>query len=72
MGSNFQFVFYRSKRNPDIIFRLLYNGDEASLPLPEVADGFYRWADFKAYYGPLVEAGQKRLEELADNQDSAK
>ena len=72
MGSNFQFVFYRSKRNPDIIFRLLYNGDEASLPLPEVADGFYRWADFKAYYGPLVEAGQKRLEELADNLDSAK
>ena len=67
MGSNFQFVFYRSRRSPDIIFRLLYNGDEASLPLPEVSEGFYRWADFKAYYGPLVEEGQKRLKEIQES-----
>ena len=68
MGSNFQFIFYRSKRNPEILFRVLYNGDEASLPLPEVAKGFYRWNDFKAYYGPLVEEGQKKLKEIGEKQ----
>ncbi len=49
MACNLQLVFFRSKRNPDILFQLLLNGREATLPLPMAAPGsFYRWEDFKA------------------------
>jgi hypothetical protein len=48
MACNLQLVFFRSKRNPDILFQLLLNGREATLPLPMAAPGsFYRWEDFK-------------------------
>ena len=48
MACNLQLVFFRSKRNPDILFQLLLNGREATLPLPMAAPGsFYRWKDFK-------------------------
>ena len=49
MAANVQLVFFRSKRNPDILFQFLLNGREATLPLPMAAPGsFYRWEDFKA------------------------
>ena len=48
MACNLQLVFFLSKRNPDILFQLLLNGREATLPLPMAAPGsFYRWEDFK-------------------------
>ena len=48
MAANVQLVFFRSKRNPDILFQFLFNGREATLPLPMAAPGsFYRWEDFK-------------------------
>ncbi len=48
MASNLQLIFFRSKRNPDILFQLLLNGREATLPLKMAAPGsFYRWEDFK-------------------------
>ncbi len=48
MACNLQLVFFRSKRNPEILFQLLLNGREATLPLPMAAPGsFYRWEDFK-------------------------
>ena len=37
MASNVQFIFYRSKKSPDILVKVLYNGVEASLPFPEAA-----------------------------------
>lgn len=49
MAANLQLVFFRSSRSPDILFQLLLNGREATLPLPMAAPGsFYRWEDFKA------------------------
>ena len=50
MACNFQLVFFKSKKNPDILVQVLLNGFEATLPLPMAAPGFYRWQDFKAYY----------------------
>ena len=50
MACNFQLVFFKSKKNPDILVQVLLNGFEARLPFPEAAPGFYRWQDFKAYY----------------------
>ncbi len=50
MGANLQFVFYRSKRSPKILFKLLMNGEEAHLPLSTDNWPYYDWADFKARF----------------------
>lgn len=51
MACNFQLVFFKSKKNPDILVQVLLNGFEATLPLPMAAPGsFYRWEDVKACY----------------------
>lgn len=50
MASNLQLVFYRSSRTPEILVKVLYNGCESSLPIPQVAPSFYSWTAFKEYY----------------------
>lgn len=51
MAANLQLVFFRSRRNPDILVQVLLNGQEAILPIPMAAPGsFYRWADIIQYY----------------------
>lgn len=51
MGANLQFVFYRSGINdPDIVFKVLLNEEEATLPIPTDMAPYYHWRDFKAYY----------------------
>ncbi len=51
MAANLQLIFYRSRRNPEILVKVLYNGREASLPIPQAAPSFYSWTAFKEYYG---------------------
>ena len=49
-AANLQFVLYRSKKNPEILFKVLRNGEEVSLPQIQAVDGpYYRWNDFKAW-----------------------
>ncbi len=56
-AANIQFVLYRSKKNPEILFKLLRNGSEASLPqLKPVSGPYYRWEDFKYWAASVVEA----------------
>ncbi len=50
MATNLQLVFYRSRRNPEILVKVLFNGHEASLPIPQVFPSFYSWTDFVNYY----------------------
>ena len=51
MAANLQLVFFRSRRNPEILVQVLLNGREATRPLPMAAPGsFYRWQDIKAAY----------------------
>ena len=50
MAANLQLIFYRSKRTPEILVKVLYNGREASLPIPQSAPSFYSWTAFKDYY----------------------
>ena len=50
MACNFQLVFFKSKKNPDILVQPFLNGFQAHFPFPEAAPGFYRWSDFKVYY----------------------
>lgn len=50
MAANFQMIFYRSKRNPEVLVKVLFNGHEASLPISQVAPSFYSWTAIKDYY----------------------
>ena len=55
MATNFQLIFFKSKKNPDVLVQVLHNGFEATLPFPMAAPGsFYRWEDIKAYYSKLL------------------
>ena len=50
MAANLQFVLYRSKRDARILFKLLRNGWEVSLPqLTPVSGPYYDWNDFRAW-----------------------
>ena len=51
MGANLQFVFYRRDANDqDILFKVMLNEEEATLPLPSENKPYYRWSDFREYY----------------------
>ena len=50
MATNLQLVFYRSRRNPEILVKVLFNGREASLPIPQTYPSFYSWTAFQDYY----------------------
>ena len=57
MAATLQLVLYRSKKNPDILFKVLRNGNESTLPqLKPVQGPYYRWADFKAWADALMQA----------------
>ena len=50
MAANLQFVLYRSKKDSRILFKLLRNGWEVSLPqLTPVSGPYYDWAEFRAW-----------------------
>ena len=47
---NLQFIFYRSHpKDPDVLFKVLLNEEEATLPLTPVSGPYYRWTDFRQY-----------------------
>ena len=51
MATNLQFVFYRKNKNDkDIIFKVLLNEDEATLPIKSDIAPYYHWNDFKTYF----------------------
>lgn len=53
MSCNLQLVFYRRSpkdRADDVLFKVLLNENEATLPLPANQAPYYRWGDFRRYY----------------------
>ena len=51
MAANIQMVFYRQDAaDTDVLFKVLLNEREATLPLPDERKPYYRWSDFKKYY----------------------
>lgn len=62
MASNIQFVFYREgPGDPDVMFKVLLNEQEATLPLPDSMAPYYRWSDFRSYYLDKLEKGESAL-----------
>ena len=50
MGSNVQFIFYRSGPNDnDILFKVLLNEKEAKLPIRTDCAPYYHWRDFRKH-----------------------
>jgi len=52
MASNIQLIFYRHSVNDspdDVLFKVLLNENEATLPLPDEMAPYYRWKDFRKY-----------------------
>ena len=57
MGANIQFVFYRkNQRDQDIVFKVLLNEQEATLPLPTSNPPYYHWSDFRKYCLDIINA----------------
>lgn len=50
MACNIQFVFYRKKGSDDIIFKVLRNENEATLPISTDIAPYYHWNDFRTYF----------------------
>ena len=51
MASNIQFVFYRDgPEDDDVLFKVLLNENEATLPIPTDVAPYYHWRDFRQYY----------------------
>ena len=51
MAANLQFIFYRQDPfDKDVIFKVLLNEEEATLPLPGSMAPYYHWSDFCDYY----------------------
>jgi len=56
MASNVQFVFYRAHpADKDIVFKVLLNENEATLPLKTDIAPYYHWNDFRDYYIPMLD-----------------
>lgn len=50
MATNLVFVLYKDRKGSDILFKLLWNGEEAALTDLTPVDGpYYRWDDFVQY-----------------------
>ena len=61
MAANLQFVFYRSSpRDKDILFKVLLNEQEATLPIRTRCAPYYRWSDFRRYCLQKLDRYDKR------------
>ena len=60
MGANVQFIFYRrSPADTDVLFKVLLNEDEATLPLTTDRAPYYHWADFRKHFLDKLNAYQE-------------
>lgn len=61
MGANIQFIFYRSNpKDKDVLFKVLLNEQEATLPIPSDCAPYYRWTDFRRYCLKKINRYEKR------------
>ena len=57
MAANMQFIFYRENpSDEDVIFKILLNEEETTLPLASSIAPYYRWSDFRNFYLKKLDA----------------
>jgi len=57
MGANLQIVFFRTDPDDrDVIFKVLMNEKEATLPIQTDIAPYYHWKDFRQHYLQLLDA----------------
>ena len=60
MAANIQFVFYRKNpKDNDVLFKVLLNEKEATLPLQTDCAPYYHWTDFRDFYLKKLDAYQE-------------
>ena len=51
LGGSIEMIHYRTDRDdPDVLVKVLLNGNEARLPIPTDCAPYYHWKDVKLYY----------------------
>jgi hypothetical protein len=61
MAANIQLVFYRSgPDDDDVVFKVLLNEEEATLPIPTDIAPYYHWRDFREHYLKMIDAYDHR------------
>ena len=61
MACNVQFIFYRANASDkDVLFKVLLNENEATLPLKTDQAPYYHWSDFRQYYLKLLDDHENR------------
>lgn len=62
MAGNIQFIFYRKNaKDKDVVFKVLLNEQEATLPIPTDIAPYYHWCDFREYYLQKIEDYERQL-----------
>ena len=62
MAANIQFVFYRkNETDTDIIFKVLLNENEATLPIPTDIAPYYHYRDFRDHYLKILDEYEQKL-----------
>ncbi len=54
MAANLQMVFYKSKKQEDVLVKVMLNEKEVSLPLKSETAPYYKWKDVRKYYMDLM------------------
>ena len=70
MASNIQFIFYRENpEDQDVLFKVLLNEQETTLPIATDCAPYYHWRDFREHYLKKInDYEQLRAAEGATNQ----
>ena len=51
MAANIQFIFYRkNSQDQDVLFKVLLNEEEATLPIETDCAPYYHWSDFREHF----------------------
>ena len=67
MASNMQMIFFRTKKGGDkYVVRLMYNGEDVSLPIKRFRKAYYRWEDLRPYIQERIDVACRILEGKVD------
>lgn len=54
MAGNVQFIFYRSKKNDDVLVRVMLNERDVTFPIESDVAPYYEWGKMKKYFNDVL------------------